>query len=84
MASERGNAMIMFLGGIAFLIAGYFTYGKLVEKIVGPDDRQTPAVAHPDGVDYVTLPKWKNLLIQLLNIAGIGPVIGVIAGIMFG
>ncbi len=84
MASERGNAMIMFLGGIAFLIAGYFTYGKLVEKIVGPDDRQTPAVAHPDGVDYVTLPKWKNLLIQLLNIAGIGPVIGVIAGIKFG
>ena len=76
--------MIMFLCGIAFLIAGYFTYGKLVEKIVGPDDRPTPAVAHPDGVDYVTLPKWKNLLIQLLNIAGIGPVIGVIAGIKFG
>ena len=76
--------MIMFLVGLAFLVAGYFTYGKLVEKIVGPDDRPTPAVEHPDGVDYVTLPKWKNLLIQLLNIAGIGPVIGVIAGIKFG
>jgi carbon starvation protein CstA len=70
--------------GIAFLILGYFFYGKLVEKIVSPDDRLTPAVASPDGVDYVLLPKWKNMLIQLLNIAGVGPVIGVIAGIKFG
>ena len=76
--------MTLFLAGIAFLIIGYFTYGKLVERIVGPDDRKTPAFEHPDGVDYVPLPKWKNLLIQLLNIAGIGPVIGVIAGIKFG
>ncbi len=76
--------MTLFLVGLAFLVAGYFTYGKFVEKIVAPDDRQTPALAHPDGVDYVVLPKWKNLLIQLLNIAGIGPVIGVIAGIKFG
>ncbi len=76
--------MSWFLGGIAFLIAGYFLYGRLVEKIIQPDDRPTPCVANPDGVDYVELPKWKNLLIQLLNIAGVGPVIGVIAGIKFG
>ena len=76
--------MSWFLGGIAFLILGYFLYGRLVERIVAPDDRATPALAHPDGVDYVPLPQWKNLLIQLLNIAGIGPVIGVIAGIKFG
>ena len=76
--------MSWFLGGIAFLILGYFTYGKLVEKVIGPDDRATPCVANPDGVDYLPLPKWKNLLIQLLNIAGIGPVIGVILGIKFG
>ena len=76
--------MSWFLGGIAFLILGYFTYGKLVEKLVGPDDRPTPCVANPDGVDYIPLPKWKNLLIQLLNIAGVGPVIGVILGIKFG
>lgn len=62
--------MILFLGGLALLVAGYFTYGRLVERIVGPDDRKTPAVANPDGVDYVELPKWKNMLIQLLNIAG--------------
>ncbi len=76
--------MLWFLGGIAFLILGYFTYGKFIEWIAGPDDRTTPAMAHPDGVDYVPLPKWKNNLIQLLNIAGVGPVIGVIAGIKFG
>ena len=76
--------MWWFLGGIALLIGGYVTYGKIVEKIIGPDDRQTPAKLHPDGVDYIVLPNWKNMLIQLLNIAGIGPVIGVILGVMFG
>jgi len=76
--------MVAFLLGIAMLVTGYFTYGKLVEHILEPDDRATPAVEHPDGVDYVVLPQWKNMLIQLLNIAGIGPVIGVILGIKFG
>lgn len=76
--------MSWFLGGIVFLILGYFTYGRLVERILGPDDRKTPALAQADGVDYVPLPKWKNLLIQLLNIAGVGPVIGVVLGIKFG
>ena len=76
--------MSWFLGGIVFLFLGYLTYGRLVERILGPDDRKTPCVANPDGVDYVPLPKWKNLLIQLLNIAGVGPVIGVILGIKFG
>ena len=72
--------MWYFLGGIVLLIAGYLTYGRLVERIIGPDDRATPAKLHPDGVDYVVLPNWKNMLIQLLNIAGVG----VILGVMFG
>ena len=76
--------MSWFLGGVAFLVLGYFTYGKLIDRIIGTDDRKTPCVANPDGVDYVPLPKWKNLLIQLLNIAGVGPVLGVILGIKFG
>ena len=76
--------MTWFLGGILFLIAGYFIYGKIAEKIFLPDDRKTPAVDHPDGVDTLPLPQWKNMLIQLLNIAGVGPVIGVILGIKFG
>ena len=76
--------MLLFVLGLLLLIAGYFTYGKLVEKVLAPDDRPTPCVKNPDGVDFVPLPHWKNMLIQLLNIAGIGPVIGVILGIKFG
>lgn len=76
--------MSWFLGGILFLIAGYFTYGRFVERIFRPDDRKPPAIANPDGVDTLPLPHWKNMLIQLLNIAGVGPVIGVIIGIKFG
>ena len=76
--------MSWFFGGIAFLIAGYLLYGRFVERIFRPDDRQTPCVASPDGVDCMPLPHWKNMLIQLLNIAGVGPVVGVILGIKFG
>ncbi|MBR5414612.1 MAG: carbon starvation protein A [Thermoguttaceae bacterium] len=76
--------MHLFLFGLVLLILGYMVYGKIVERIFAPDDRPTPAVSKADGVDYVVLPKWKNALIQLLNIAGIGPVIGVILGIKFG
>lgn len=76
--------MIALLGGILLLFIGYLTYGRFVERIVGPTDAPTPAVTMPDGVDYVPLPKWKNMMIQLLNIAGTGPVIGVVLGIKFG
>ena len=76
--------MAWFLGGIVALIVGYFTYGRLIERLLRPDDRRTPCYAMGDGVDYVPLPMWKNMLIQLLNIAGVGPVIGVIIGIKFG
>ncbi len=76
--------MFLFLGGILLLAVGYLTYGRFVEKVLGPDGRDTPAKLSCDGVDYVVLPHWRNMLIQLLNIAGIGPVIGVILGIKFG
>lgn len=76
--------MLTFLIGLALLVGGYFTYGKVVETILRPDIRMAPAIKNADGVDYVILPQWKNMMIQLLNIAGIGPVIGVIIGIQFG
>ena len=76
--------MLLFVSGIVLLVLGYFTYGAFVEKVLAPDDRRTPAQRLYDGIDYVPLPHWKNMLIQLLNIAGVGPVIGVIAGIKFG
>jgi len=76
--------MSLFLIGLVMLFLGYVTYGKIVEQILGPDDRKTPALTHSDGLDYVPMPTWKNMLIHLLNIAGVGPVIGVIGGIKFG
>lgn len=76
--------MWLFLAGIAMLIVGYFTYGRFLDRVLEPDDREPPSRALADGVDYVELPRWKNFLIQLLNIAGVGPVIGVVLGIKFG
>ena len=67
--------MISFLICLALLIGGYFLYGKVVEKTFGPDDGETPAVKINDGVDYVVLPQWKLFMIQLLNIAGLGPIL---------
>ena len=66
------------------LILGYFIYGRCVERIFGPDDRVTPAVAKADGLDYIVLPSWKIFMIQFLNIAGTGPIFGAIMGAKFG
>lgn len=77
--------MVTFLVCIAILIVGYFTYGKYVEKIFGSkSERPTPAYVNADGVDYVPMSTYKNSLIQLLNIAGTGPVFGPIAGALYG
>lgn len=76
--------MISFTICLAALIAGYFLYGRLMERIFGPDDRKTPASEHPDGVDYIPMPRWKMFLIQFLNIAGVGPIFGAILGAKFG
>ena len=76
--------MISFILCLAILVGGYFTYGKLVDRTFGPDDRETPAVAINDGVDYVVLPQWKLFMIQLLNIAGLGPIFGALSGAIWG
>ena len=77
--------MITFFIALALLIAGYFIYGKLVEKIFGIDkNRATPATTMADGVDYVPMKPWRIFLIQFLNIAGVGPIIGAIMGAQFG
>ena len=76
--------MITFICSIVILLAGYFLYGKLMDKIFKPDDRPTPAIDHPDGVDYVPMKTWRVFLIQLLNIAGTGPIFGALMGAVFG
>lgn len=77
--------MVTFIISLLALIVGYLVYGKFVERVLGPDpERQTPAVAHPDGVDFIAMPWWKIFMIQFLNIAGTGPIFGAIMGAKFG
>ena len=76
--------MVTFFVCLVLLIVGFFTYSKLVEKIFRIDDRPTPAVAHPDGVDYVPMKTWRIFLVQLLNIAGLGPIYGALSGACWG
>ena len=76
--------MISFAICLVALVIGYFTYGKFVDNVFGPDDRKTPAIAKSDGVDFIVMPNWKVFLIQFLNIAGTGPIFGAIMGAKFG
>ncbi|MDN7228089.1 carbon starvation CstA family protein [Planococcus liqunii] len=77
--------MITFFVSIIILVIAYFTYGKFIEKMFDPaETRKTPAYANQDGVDFVPMNKHKNALIQLLNIAGTGPIFGPIMGALYG
>lgn len=77
--------MVTFFAAIILLVVSYFTYGKYVEKIFGvKENRKTPAYTLADGLDYVPMGKQRNSLIQLLNIAGVGPIFGPIMGALYG
>lgn len=77
--------MVTFLVSILLLCAGYFVYGKMVERFVGADpERKTPAYERQDGIDFMPMPSWKVFVIQFLNIAGLGPIFGAIMGAAYG
>ena len=76
--------MVTFIVGLLILGLGYIFYSRYVEKQFSPDDRLTPAVEINDGADFVPLSHPRNMLIQLLNIAGLGPILGALLGILFG
>lgn len=77
--------MITFFCCLALLVAAYFTYGRYLERQVGIDPKaETPCHRLYDGVDYVPMPRWRIFLVQLLNIAGTGPIFGAILGACFG
>ena len=76
--------MITFICALILLVVGYMLYGRLAENVFRPDGRPTPAVGHPDGVDYVPMKTWRVFLVQLLNIAGTGPIFGALLGAVFG
>ena len=77
--------MITFLISILVLLLGYFFYSRIIEQIQGIDEnRETPAFSMKDGVDYLPMKWWRIFLIQFLNIAGLGPIFGAVAGAMWG
>ena len=77
--------MITFVIALLLLVFGYLLYGRLIEKMVEVDpNRPTPAITMADGVDYVPMKPWRIFLIQFLNIAGVGPIVGAIMGAQFG
>ncbi len=76
--------MVSIVISLAVLLIGFALYSRVVDKIFGPDDRETPAIAINDGVDCIPMKPWRSLLVQLLNIAGTGPIFGAIMGACFG
>ncbi|MDR0510097.1 MAG: carbon starvation protein A [Rikenellaceae bacterium] len=77
--------MITFLACLALLAASYFGYGRYLERLAVADQKAaTPCRSRFDGVDYVPMPQWKTFLIQLLNIAGLGPIFGAVLGATYG
>lgn len=76
--------MTTFILGIFILLIGYIFYSRYIENLFSPEDRETPAIYKNDRVDFVPMSKGRNALIHLLNIAGMGPIIGAIQGILFG
>ena len=76
--------MISLIISLVVLVIGFIVYGKIVERIFAPDDRKTPAIEINDGVDCVPMVPWKAFLVQLLNIAGTGPIFGALMGACFG
>lgn len=77
--------MLLFIASVVALLLGYFVYGRIIDRMFGADpSRPTPAETMEDGVDYIKLPVWRIFLIQLLNIAGLGPIYGPILGALYG
>ena len=77
--------MYSFIICFLVLVASYFVYGKIIEKVAGVDGtRETPAYKLEDNVDYIPMSKIKNFLVHFLNIAGLGPIFGAIQGALFG
>ena len=76
--------MISLVISLVVLLVGYIIFSRITEQVFAPDDRQTPAVAINDGVDCVPMKPWKAFLVELLNIAGTGPIFGALMGACFG
>ena len=79
------SGTLYFFGCCALLVAGYAVYGAFVERVFGADgSRETPVMTKRDGVDFEPMPLWKLYMSQMINIAGLGPVLGTVLGALYG
>lgn len=70
---------------IILLVIGYFVYSRVCERIFDiSGDKPTPAITRNDGVDFVPMPRWRVFMVQFINIAGLGPIFGAVAGAAWG
>ncbi|MEL7585457.1 MAG: carbon starvation protein A [Prolixibacteraceae bacterium] len=77
--------MFTLIISLTALLLGYLFYSRFIERFADVDDKRvTPAYSMQDGVDYMPMPWWRIFLIQFLNIAGLGPIFGALAGAMWG
>lgn len=77
------NSLVIISGAILFLSAGYFWYGRILEKFleVNPDN-VTPSKKYYDGIDYVPAKNWLVLFgHHFSSIAGAGPIVGPIIAV---
>ncbi|MCR5082373.1 MAG: hypothetical protein K6B15_02760 [Parasporobacterium sp.] len=61
--------MVTFFTALAILLLGYILYGKFVERIFRPDERETPAGKIHDGVDFDILWRyfaWSNQTLAMI------------------
>ena len=72
------NSLVIAGLVVAALLCGYIFYGRVISRLWGIDPaRRTPAIEHPDGVDYVPAKHWTVLFgHHFSSIAGAGPIIG--------
>ena len=79
------NGLLLILLGCAWFALCYRFYGRRLERTFGVDGkRKTPALARPDGVDYVPTRPLVLFGHHFASIAGAGPIVGPILALHFG
>ena len=77
--------MVTFIICFVVLVVAYFLYGGLMSRIADIDpNADVPSKTMYDGVDFMPMSRWRIFLVQLLNIAGTGPIFGAILGACYG
>ena len=79
------TVLTILLGGGAFLLLAGRWYARVLAGVFGEEPvRPTPAVELADGKDYVATRMPVVFAHHFASIAGAGPIVGPIIGVMFG